>query len=210
MIFLGFGKSKLKIEGLIGYYALGNWWISTFSDAEREYMEQKFQPMGLVRGSRSLTCGKIASNSQPCAEFLNGLATWFHQSEDRSIADRVRQKIVELGKTEPIRGPGYYRGRHFTTYVEEVKELKRTGDFKVAEKLLLDLIEATEAEAKARKWGVAPWYYEQLAIIYRKHKDYRAEVKILERFAKQKHAPGTKPTELMARLKKAKQSDNNP
>ena len=72
--------------------------------------------------------------------------------------------------------------------------------------LLLKLIGETEAEAKAHRagWGVAPWYYEQLAILYRKEKRHVDEVEILERFESQPKAPGVGPGRLAARLVKAR------
>jgi len=51
---------------------------------------------------------------------------------------------------------------------------------------------------------VAPWPYEQLAIIYHRTKDYTSEVHILERFARQRHASGVKPAKLLERLEKAR------
>jgi hypothetical protein len=102
------------------------------------------------------------------------------------------------------RKPGYYNGRHYTTYVSEVKNLKKSGKLEEVEKLLLELIAATEAESVAEGFGVAPWYYEELAKVYRKQKEYAKEVAILERFAAQKHAPGAKPPRLLERLEKAR------
>ncbi len=86
---------------------------------------------------------------------------------------------------------GTLRGKPYTEYVEEVKALKRHGRNDVAESLLLELVEVIEAEAAEQQWGVAPWYYEQLAIIYRKRKDRAAEVAILERYEVAPHAPGS-------------------
>ena len=100
--------------------------------------------------------------------------------------------------------PGYYKGRHYTTYVEEVRQLKRTGKSEEAKSLLLQLVEATEKEDKVNRWGVAPWYYEQLAIIYRRAKDYASEVALLERFTRQRHGPGVTPPKLLQRLEKAR------
>ena len=76
---------------------------------------------------------------------------------------------------------GYVRGRHFTEYVEAVKQLKRERRHEEAIALLLELVEATEAEAQAEGYGAAPWYYVQLAIIYRKDRRFDDEVAILER-----------------------------
>ena len=79
---------------------------------------------------------------------------------------------------------GFYKGRHFTTYVEEFKALKRSGDYEQAEALLLALVDATENEHRVNSWGVAPAYYDHLAIIYRKTKQPKKELQILERYAR--------------------------
>jgi hypothetical protein len=100
--------------------------------------------------------------------------------------------------------PGYYQGRHFTTYVENVKVLKRTGADAALEQLLLVLVGATEAESRSDGLGVAPWYYEELAKLYHARKDYQSELGVLERFASQRHAPGVKPPELLERLDKVR------
>lgn len=98
--------------------------------------------------------------------------------------------------------PGYYQGRHFTTYIEEVEELKRAQHFTQAEALLIKLVEVVEREAKAEGWGVPPWYYEMLAIIYRKQKNFPAEVAILERFFHQQHKPNPKLEERLLKAQK--------
>ena len=106
--------------------------------------------------------------------------------------------------SHPVSGPGHYQGRHYTTYVEEVKTHKRIGNTEAAERLLLALVDATEAESRAKGGGVAPWYYEALAKLYRERKDYAAEVAILERFEQQPHASGVKPPQLLERLARAR------
>jgi hypothetical protein len=97
---------------------------------------------------------------------------------------------------------GLVDGRHYTTYVEEVRALKRAGNLEQAATLLLRLVDATEAEARANRWGVAPWYYEQLAIIYAKQKDLASEISILERYERQTKAAGARPSKLGDRLAK--------
>lgn len=78
---------------------------------------------------------------------------------------------------------GFYNGKHYTEYVNEVKRLKREDRLEDAEKLLLNLINAAESESRSEKMGcVPPWYYNQLAIVYRKRRDYKNEVKVIERF----------------------------
>ena len=105
---------------------------------------------------------------------------------------------------QPTNDPGSYRGRHFSSFVPEVERLKREGDLQGAERLLVTLIETTEAEDEATEAGVRPWYYEKLAVIYRERKDYASELAVLERFSRHRQAPGATPRLLLERLEKVR------
>lgn len=72
------------------------------------------------------------------------------------------------------------------------------------ERYLLALVDATEAESEATGHGVDPWPYAELARAYRERRDYRAEVGILERFARHRHVTGSQHPRLLARLEKAR------
>ena len=102
--------------------------------------------------------------------------------------------------------PGFYRGRRISEYIEQVKSLKHNKEQDKAEDLLLNLVDVTEKESKATGMGVAPWYYDELAKIYHEQRNYQSEVAILERFSRQRHAPGSSPSKLIARLEKARQA----
>lgn len=102
-------------------------------------------------------------------------------------------------KSTVMAEPGFYNGKHYTEYVDEVQHLIKENKLGEAEKLLIELVSATENEAHQNNWGVAPWYYERLAVVYRKQKDTESEIRILERFANQKCAGRAR---LVARLEK--------
>ena len=114
------------------------------------------------------------------------------------IMRHTREKHSKTNK------PGYYNGKHYTEYAGSIRILRKGGEEDTAEKLLLNLLDAVESESASKGVGVAPWYYEQLAIIYRKRKDYLKEIEILERFARQKLATGASPPKLLERLEKAR------
>lgn len=97
---------------------------------------------------------------------------------------------------------GLVRGRHYSTYPDDVKALLASGDTEAAIRLLLELVDATENESRLEGFGVAPWYYEKLAIVYRKQGRPDLELEILQRFELQQHAPGGKPAKLLERLEK--------
>ena len=95
--------------------------------------------------------------------------------------------------------------KKYTDLVDEIKQLKRDKSYVEAERLLLVAIEACEEEAKNRgdSWGVAPWYYEQLAIIYRKQKMWNKEISVLERYESMPKYNGIGSSRLKERLQKA-------
>ena len=103
---------------------------------------------------------------------------------------------------------GGVQGRHFTTYVEQVKQLKRDGEYEQALQLLEQLMQATERESATDGAGVAPWYYEQSAIIHRKLGQQQEEIQVLERYESQKPAPGATPSELAERLAKLRAKES--
>ena len=198
-------NNQQDVEGLILYHDLVEWWYTTFTEDERKYIDDSFQPM--IQRAHTLTTGTFLKKEGEIidtASFLNSLATWFRSKSDTSILKRIQEKIDEVGRERGIEGPGYVEGRDYVTYVKDVNELKKSGKIDDAERLLLRLVEATEKASKSKGEGVAPWYYEELAIIYRKKKEYDKEVYILKRFAKQTHARGVKPKQLLDRLEKAK------
>lgn len=100
---------------------------------------------------------------------------------------------------------GAVKGKHFTEYVEEVKALKRAGNSDAAIRMLLRLVDAVEAESEVagRDWPIAPWYYEQIALIYRKDKQFQNEVAILQRYVMQHEKKTDRPiAALVMRLEK--------
>jgi hypothetical protein len=115
------------------------------------------------------------------------------------------QLLGPKGKKYEYNPPKSGAGGDYTDYVERVKQLKAEKRNEEAIKLLLKLVDETEKEAKTKGegWGVAPWYYEQLAILYRKEKQYDNEVGILERYESQPKAPGAGQEKLADRLIKA-------
>ena len=198
-------NSKLNenvVDGLIKHYSLEEWWVSVFTKEEQKYIEERFQPMG--GSENSLTHGEIDFTSQTKADFLSSLISWFKSKEDSTIRDKIRKKLVEVGIKEPILEPGYFKGRHFSSFTEDVEMLLRENNNSEAESLLCEIVNATKSESINEGHGVAPWAYEKLAILYHKQKDLEKEIDILERFAKQKHARGVKPPLLLERLEKAK------
>lgn len=105
----------------------------------------------------------------------------------------------------------FIKDTHYTDYVEKVIDLKKQKEHSKAIELLLKLVHEVEKEAKIQSkrlgynWGVAPWYYEQLAIIYRKEKRFNDEVAILERYMQQEGVAGDGGSKMEQRLIKAKE-----
>lgn len=129
---------------------------------------------------------------------------------DRGFVEVLFQILGPKGQKYEYKQTKAIEGEHYTDYVDKVKCLKQQKKYNEAIDLLLKLVEEIENEAKTagEGWGVAPWYYEQLAIIYRKQGRYGEEVAILEQYERQPKAPGVGPQKLAERLEKARQLKN--
>ncbi|MEM4780177.1 MAG: restriction endonuclease [Halalkalicoccus sp.] len=91
---------------------------------------------------------------------------------------------------------------HYTEAVDDVEKLKREGRHDEAEALLWWCIEAAERQAHEQGYEtVPPWYYEHLAIVYRKDGRYEDEVGVLERYVER----GGKKERLLDRLDRARE-----
>lgn len=132
-----------------------------------------------------------------------------NSSTTRKFDEFIEEKVLENGtvlyKTTPKHG--LVDGKHYTDWVDSIKRFKQEGMHAEAIELLKKTVDATERESKkfGKGHGVAPWYYEQLAIIYRKEKMYAEEVEILERYLSQELALGAGSEKLKNRLVKARE-----
>lgn len=129
------------------------------------------------------------------------LKTWVG---DTGFVEILFQLLGPKGKKYDVRQATRPTGGHYTNSVDRVKQLIQAERFDEAVQLLLKAVSATEREAAKEKTGVAPWYYEKLAMIYRKQGRPDAEVAILERFEQQPKSPGVGPAKLAERLVKAR------
>jgi len=100
---------------------------------------------------------------------------------------------------------GYAPGKQQSLYLREVQRLKREDRLEAAIASLLDLVDAAEEDSLYTGQGVPAVYYEELAIVFRKRKEYSKEVYILDRYMRQRHIYGDPHHEMLKkRLEKAK------
>lgn len=92
----GLFNGKSEIRGEIGYFKLQDWWLTCFTQEERDHIEEVFHPMGADPNSKPLTQGDISYTSQTAAGLLGSLAGWFNNPRDREIAKKIIQKADEL------------------------------------------------------------------------------------------------------------------
>lgn len=208
------GAAPETCGGLISFFGLQQWWFTAFSPAEREYMTATYAPVGATSGC--LSKGSVANSTLRLDVFLNSLASWFPGPQGIAIRKRIFDELATLTIADKHDKPGEYQGRDYTTYVEDIKQHARDGDLDQEEKELLGIIKTMERKARKPKIvkmnfgpdmeyteSVAPWYYWRLAVLYRKKKDYAAEIAIIERHFSVPHTDGTRARQLRERLPKA-------
>lgn len=125
------------------------------------------------------------------------------KEEGNSIAEMDNDSIASSFNTnDRSEEIGYYLGKHYTEYVEQIKQLKREQKNQEAIDLLNELVLVVESESAINQSGLPPFYYEQLAILYRKEKQSDKEVEILERYIEVTSQYGEPSKKLVERLDK--------
>lgn len=189
-----FGKKDKKIGGDIGFYGLADWWLSTFTEEERRYMESVYQPMGASIGggpTATLTTGHILNTTQTACGFLGTFAGWFNKPNDRHLAYRILDKAEEV--------PGNTLDRHFLyhqmvkTYYKDRDAVPGSLDKAIAacEKQIALAPQASAAFKREPGFGKdLPTHtgYEQLAIIRDKQGDYAEAISLCQQAKGQKWA----------------------
>lgn len=195
-MFLGFNslfsKKKQKIEGDIGYYGLTDWWLSEFSQQERDYIESVYHPMGTSLDSKPLTEGQILNSSASASNFLNGLASWFTGPNYRYIAKKILDKAESLNTvstgfkdildqhfTLSSMIPVYYRERDTEGVLDKVIDLCKQ-QIALAPQSAKEFRKEYKGQALPSHVG-----YEQLIIIFAKQKNFEEAINLCKQAKKE-------------------------
>lgn len=164
----------MSVEKNIFAYNLEDWWEKTFSNYEKNYISQKYQP--LSTGIENQTTESTTSNYTPSIPdfiFLAQLSNWFLSKEGFDIARKVVEKAESLfdsSKADVLDLHFYYynllkffyKNREDSVCYEKAKECcqKQIEISKKAKKCF-------KSEYKNSPLPSHPGY-EQLCIIYEK------------------------------------------
>jgi hypothetical protein len=102
-----------------------------------------------------------------------------HQQAGGSWLSGIYQDLQQLEEVA-----GQVRGRFYVDWSSVLDEYRAARRDEDALQLLLDLIAAAERVAQVDGGPPAPAYTERAAVIYRRRRDYGAEIAILERWEK--------------------------
>jgi hypothetical protein len=200
-------EPSAHVEGLLGYYGLGDWWLTALSPAERKEIEAMWGYIAFrghpIVDERPLTRGRVTANALSATEFLMVVSK-------RVVDEHTRQCI--LAKARELNGgdlPGYRDGKPYSVYMEQAKQLIEDGKLQQADPVVDAAFTVYEERWRVGQSLTAydmvpPAPYWDFAVLYRKQKDYAHEVKILERYVTQSHRVGGTSDRYLERLEKAR------
>lgn len=172
-----FLKPQPQIRGSIGYFGLGDWWLTTFSDEERQHILQVFQPLG--SSGDSLTSGSISYTSESAVGLLQSLAGWFTKDQDRPIAHKMLDKAEELAVGSPVLDRHFLYGQEIGTYYKDREQPAYLGKaIRACRQQIAIAPEAAKAFKAEYKGSPLPSHkgYEQLAIILEKQGNFQEAI----------------------------------
>lgn len=186
----GLFRKDPKIKGEIAYFELQDWWLTAFTQEERDHIEEVFQPLGTEPNSKPLTQGDINYSSDTAAGLLDALAGWFNNPKDREIAKKIIDKAEELAPSgEDILNHHFTLQQKMEIYYRE-RETSPDGMEK-AIKACRDQIALAPEAAKAflKEYPEQPLPahagYSQLRIILEKQDKFDEAIELYEQADKQ-------------------------
>src|SRR5260221_11213643 len=72
-------------HGSLKYYSLLQWRDEEFTENQKQYIVEKYKPMGGI----GLTEGNIMGSSASVINFLTGLQSWFTTLADEIISEKI-------------------------------------------------------------------------------------------------------------------------
>jgi len=170
-------------EGLIGYYNLTDWWLSTFTAEERNEIQAR-RPFLVAGDNQDITLTEQArpgSTTGRAESSLMSVGIEFIQSKDFGIAERLIAKATEVGGASILdrhfdyqqMAQAYYRHRN-----DDPEALALAID--ACEKQILLGPEAAKAFLAEDPEDFLPAHhgFQQLAIIQEREKNYTEAIRL--------------------------------
>jgi hypothetical protein len=167
-----FGFFKPQINGEIGYYNLVDWWQNTFSEEERNLIENRF---------RSITQKRITGTGQSCADFLTDLSSWFNTSIHRDIGKKIIEKACdEADKAQNTLDLHFALGMAISIFDDEENRIK------FSEQQIGISPKAVQSFKRKGWFPVGHAGYGNLAIILERNKQFEKALIICKQAKQQK------------------------
>jgi hypothetical protein len=174
-----FGQSPKPPAGFIKYFGLTDWWLTTFTEEEREKIVSTFQPLGL--SPDPLIAGDITHASGTGAGLLSTLSGWFRKREYKSIAFRIIEKAEELAPQAGVLERHFLYQAKIQTYYpfRDEDDFSLPRAIEACEQQIKMSLEAAKA-CREKYRGALPAHigYRQLAIIREKQGDFESAINI--------------------------------
>ena len=185
-----------KVKGELEYFGLGDWWLSTFNEEERSYLEQSYGcgDIGVgVGGDQRLTQGQISYTSRSSVDALTGMIgalrgkpEYLHlvqliiqeaeRGEDGSAIDLHFLYAIALNVTYPL------RDRHPDALEMAIDACKRQISIAPQAADMFKKREMSEEEAYRSFGACLPAHegYTRLLILYEKEKRYSKAIQLAQ------------------------------
>lgn len=86
-------RKRERIDGYLRYFHLEDWWLTTFSESERNYIEDTIAPR--EQGSY-LTKGEVLGTSQTKLRLIGSLAKRFGQEDGSHLFKKIMDEAEKL------------------------------------------------------------------------------------------------------------------
>ena len=185
-----------EIHGYIGHLQLSDWWLSSFDEDERQYIELAFTPLGLgiihegarptAEGNSLLTGSRGLQVYGRAGTFLANLAEWLNKPECRHLARRVIEQAEAIA-SDPLEKHDVFQVMVVVNYRDRKKHPTFLHAAIRACQKQIDIAPEAIRLWRSQRRRTVPTHngFEQLAIIREKEGNYAAAIRLSQAALKQ-------------------------
>ena len=182
---------QTDVEGELGYFGLGSWWLGAFTRAEQHLIESSFQHPNAPARSRPLTMGHKPLPFHSAAGLLTAMAACLRsEPQNRNLALRILAKAEERARIEDN-----ILGMHFA-YQEIIRLHTKWRDhfrdsldltFGACHKQVTIAAEAAQILRELRPQESLPTHlgFQQLAILLEREGSYSQAIEVCKQAREQ-------------------------
>lgn len=178
-----FIKRNNKVEGLIKFYKLEDWWFKSFNENQRNIISNTYKTFGTAQSTQPLTKG-VQNDNRPDFIFLVDLCQFFNTKSDFNISHPIiKEAELRFSENVKVLDLHFYFGNLLSFHYkfrENLESYTKAKNYAIKQIQLSDKVKNALLQENYENLP-AHLGYKQLCIILEKEKRFADAILLAEK-----------------------------